>query len=52
VLGSEVAGGVDHSPPLHTIGHYEIIDGELHRYPGRADEGSPPSPKLLRALEP
>jgi hypothetical protein len=41
-----------YSPPLRTIGHYEIIDGELHRFPGRADEGSPPSPKLLRALEP
>ncbi|HTF45975.1 MAG TPA: hypothetical protein VK735_00850 [Pseudonocardia sp.] len=40
-----------YSPPLRTIGHYEIIDGELHRTPGAADEGSPVSPRLLRALD-
>jgi hypothetical protein len=39
-----------YSPPLEAIGHYEIIDGELHRTAGPADEGSPASPHLLDAL--
>jgi hypothetical protein len=39
-----------YSPPLRAIGHYEIVEGELHRIPGPADEGSLPSPELLRAL--
>jgi hypothetical protein len=39
-----------YSPPLAAIGHYEIVDGELHRQPGPPDEGSPPSPGLSAAL--
>ena len=33
-----------------TLGHYEIVDGELHRLVGLADEVSPPSPDLSAAL--
>jgi hypothetical protein len=40
-----------YSPPLRTIGHYEIVEGDLHRTAGAADEGSPVSPRLLRALD-
>jgi hypothetical protein len=40
-----------YAPPLREIGHYEVIDGELHRHAGRADETSPPSPALLAAME-
>jgi Cysteine dioxygenase type I len=40
-----------YSPPLTTIGHYEVVDGELHRHAGRPDEGSPPSPSLTAVLE-
>jgi hypothetical protein len=39
-----------YSPPLREIGHYEIVDGELHRLVGLADEVSPPSPELSAAL--
>jgi hypothetical protein len=39
-----------YSPPLHTIGHYEIVEGELHRQPGPPDEVSPPSPALSATL--
>jgi hypothetical protein len=39
-----------YSPPLQTIGHYEIVEGELHRQPGPPDEVSPPSPLLTEAL--
>ena len=39
-----------YSPPIASIGHYEIVDGELHRHPGPPDEGSPPSPALMSAL--
>ena len=39
-----------YSPPLREIGHYEIVDGELHRLVGLADEVSPPSPELSTAL--
>ena len=39
-----------YSPPLRTIGHYEIVDGELRRHPGAPDEVSPPSPELTAAL--
>jgi hypothetical protein len=39
-----------YSPPLSTIGHYEIVEGELRRQPGPPDEGSPPSPELSAAL--
>jgi Cysteine dioxygenase type I len=40
-----------YSPPLGEIGHYELVDGELRRHAGRADEVSPPSPGLSAALE-
>jgi hypothetical protein len=39
-----------YSPPLAAIGHYEIVDGELHRQPGPPDEASPPSPELSSTL--
>jgi mannose-6-phosphate isomerase-like protein (cupin superfamily) len=40
-----------YSPPLTEIGHYEIVDGELHRHAGPPDEASPPSSALSAALE-
>lgn len=39
-----------YSPPIAAIGHYEIVDGALHRRSGPPDEGSPPSPGLSAAL--
>jgi Cysteine dioxygenase type I len=39
-----------YSPPLRSIGHYEIEDGELRRSPGPADQPSSSSPQLLTAL--
>jgi hypothetical protein len=39
-----------YSPPIDAIGHYEIVEGELHRREGPPDEGSPPSPALSAAL--
>jgi hypothetical protein len=39
-----------YSPPLAEIGHYEVVEGELHRRAGAADEISPPSPELSAAL--
>jgi hypothetical protein len=39
-----------YSPPIETIGHYELVDGELRRHPGPPDEGSPPSPALTASL--
>ena len=39
-----------YSPPLRSIGHYEIVEGELHRTPGAPDEISPPSEMLTGAL--
>ncbi len=39
-----------YSPPLDTIGHYELVDGELRRFAGPADEISPPSPGLTASL--
>ena len=39
-----------YSPPLSAIGHYEVIDGELHRHAGAPDDISPPSPGLSAAL--
>jgi hypothetical protein len=39
-----------YAPPIRTLGHYEIVDGELHRVAGPPDEASPPSPGLLAAL--
>lgn len=41
-----------YSPPIGSIGHYELVDGELRRTAGPADEGSPPSPRLHEALGP
>ena len=39
-----------YSPPLSVIGHYEVVDGELHRHSGAPDDISPPSPGLAAAL--
>jgi hypothetical protein len=39
-----------YSPPLSTIGHYELVDGELRRVAGPPDEASPPSHELTRTL--
>lgn len=39
-----------YSPPLTTIGHYELVDGELRREAGAPDEVSPPSVELTRAI--
>ena len=39
-----------YSPPIAAIGHYEIVEGELHRREGPPDVGSPPSPMLSAAL--
>ena len=39
-----------YAPPLREIGHYEVVEGELHRHAGLADETSPPSPGLLAAM--
>jgi len=40
-----------YSPPLTTIGHYELVDGELRREAGAPDEVSPPSLQLTRAID-
>ena len=40
-----------YSPPLRSIGHYEIDDGALRRQPGAPDEPSPASPELLARLD-
>ncbi len=39
-----------YSPPLSGIGHYEVVDGELHRHSGEPDDISPPSPTLTASL--
>jgi hypothetical protein len=39
-----------YAPPLREIGHYDVVNGELHRRAGRPDEASPPSPGLSDAL--
>jgi hypothetical protein len=39
-----------YSPPLRSIGYYEVVDGLLQRTPGPPDEESPASPQLLTAL--
>lgn len=39
-----------YSPPLRSIGHYEVVDGLLQRTPGPPDEESQESPRLLAAL--
>ena len=38
-----------YSPPIQSLGHYELVDGELRRRPGHPDDPSPPSPVLLAA---
>lgn len=38
-----------YSPPLRSIGHYEIVEGELRRTSGPPDQPSPPS-RALNAL--
>jgi Cysteine dioxygenase type I len=40
-----------YSPPIRSIGEYELEDGELRRRPVPADEPSSASPHLLAALE-
>jgi hypothetical protein len=39
-----------YSPPLRSIGYYEVVGGLLQRTPGPPDETSPESPRLLTAL--
>jgi hypothetical protein len=39
-----------YSPPIRSIGHYEVDDGELRRQPCAPDEPSAASPGLLSAL--
>jgi hypothetical protein len=40
-----------YSPPIRTIGHFELVEGELRRHAGPPDLGSPPSPALAALLE-
>jgi hypothetical protein len=40
-----------YSPPISSIGHYELVDGELRREDGPPDEVSPPSLVLTQALD-
>jgi hypothetical protein len=40
-----------YSPPIRSIGEYELEDGELRRRPAAPDEPSAASPRLLAALE-
>ncbi len=39
-----------YSPPITSIGHYELVEGELRRTPCPPDEESPPSPVLTASL--
>jgi hypothetical protein len=39
-----------YSPPLRSIGYYEVVGGLLQRTPGPPDEASPESPQLLGSL--
>ncbi len=39
-----------YSPPIRSIGHHELIEGELRRTPGAPDEESPPSPALTASV--
>ena len=41
-----------YSPPIASIGHYELVDDELRRTAGPADEGSPPKPAPARGARP
>ena len=40
-----------YSPPIRSIGEYELEDGELRRRPVAPDEPSAASPRLLAALQ-
>ncbi|MET0818997.1 MAG: aromatic amino acid lyase [Solirubrobacteraceae bacterium] len=39
-----------YSPPIQSIGHYDLVDGMLHRVAGAPDAPSPPSGALLDAV--
>ena len=39
-----------YSPPLRSIGYYEVVGGLLQRTPGPPAEASPESPRLLESL--
>jgi histidine ammonia-lyase len=39
-----------YSPPIRSLGHYELVEGMLQRTPGDPDDPSPPSDKLLAAV--
>jgi len=41
-----------YSPPIRSLGHYELVDGMLQRTPGDPDDPSPPSERLLAATQP
>jgi histidine ammonia-lyase len=38
-----------YSPPIRSLGHYDLVGGELRRRPGDPDEPSPESPGLVAA---
>ena len=40
-----------YSPPIRSIGEYELEDGELRRRPAPPDEPSAASPRLLSAVQ-
>ena len=40
-----------YSPPIRSIGEYELEDGELRRQPAPPDEPSATSPRLLAAVQ-
>ncbi len=40
-----------YSPPIRSIGHYELENGELRRKSSASEDPSPPSPQLLAAVE-
>jgi len=40
-----------YSPPLRSIGHFELLNGELRRSPSSPDEVSPASAELTAALD-
>jgi hypothetical protein len=39
-----------YSPPIRSLGHYDLVDGMLQRTPGDPDDPSPPSDVLLAAV--
>ena len=39
-----------YSPPIKSIGHYDLEDGQLRRVSGAPDVPSPPSGALLDAV--